>query len=57
MIPVFDGIPIPSFTVDVILITLFLLSFFGFVFKPNWKLGLPVVVIYVFWVLLVWLPV
>lgn len=52
MIPIFDGIPIPSFTSDVILISIFLLSFLAFVFKPIWKFGLPVIVIYVFWVIL-----
>jgi len=52
MIPVFDGIPIPSFTIDVLLIAVFLLSFLGFVFRPIWRLAFPVVAIYVFWVLL-----
>ena len=52
MIPVFDELPIPSFSMDVILISVFVLSFLTFVFKPTWKFGLPVVAIYIFWVLL-----
>lgn len=52
MIPVFDGLPIPSYSTDILLIAIFLMSFLCFVFKPIWKLGLPVVAIYIFWVLL-----
>jgi len=52
MIPVFDELLIPSFSIDVILISVFVLSFLTFVFKPTWKFGLPVVTIYIFWVLL-----
>ncbi len=52
LIPFFDGIPVPNFTFDVILISLFVLSFLGFLFRPNWKLGGIVIAIYVFWVLL-----
>jgi hypothetical protein len=52
MIPVFDSLPIPSYAIDIVLISVFLLSFLSFVFNPTWKLGLPIVAIYVFWVLL-----
>lgn len=52
MIPVFDGLPIPSYAIDVLLIFVFVFSFSAFVFKPSWKFGLPIVSIYVFWVLL-----
>ncbi|MFK7780780.1 MauE/DoxX family redox-associated membrane protein [Psychroserpens sp.] len=52
LMSLFDGIPIPNYTVDVLLISIFLLSFFGFVFKPNWKLSSIVIGIYVFWILL-----
>src|SRR5690606_26828741 len=52
LISVFDFLPIPSFTIDIILITFFLLSFLSFVFNPTWKLGMTVIAIYTYWILL-----
>jgi len=52
MIPIFDGLPIPSFYADIILMAVFLLSFLGFVFKPSWKFSLIILAIYLFWVML-----
>lgn len=53
LIPFFDGLPEPNYTFDIVLISIFLLSFLGFVFKPNWKLGSVVIGVYVFWILIV----
>ncbi|RKE92173.1 MauE/DoxX family redox-associated membrane protein [Ichthyenterobacterium magnum] len=52
LVSVFENLPIPSLSVDIALILIFLVSFIIFVFKPSWKFGLPIVLIYVFWVLL-----
>ena len=52
LISLFEGIPIPNFTFDVVLISLFLVSFLGFVFKPNWKFSILIIGIYGFWILL-----
>ena len=52
LVSFFDNIPIPNYTVDVVLISVFILSFLCFVVKPIWKLSFLVIGIYVFWVLL-----
>ncbi|WP_431137417.1 MauE/DoxX family redox-associated membrane protein [Psychroserpens mesophilus] len=52
LVSFFEGIPVPNFTFDVVLIALFVISFLGFVFKPSWKFSAFVIGIYVFWVLL-----
>ncbi|MBJ6368337.1 MauE/DoxX family redox-associated membrane protein [Snuella sedimenti] len=52
MIPLFEGIPVPNFMVDLVLIVSFFAFFFVFVFKPYWRLGIPIVLIYIYWALL-----
>ena len=52
LISIIDGIPVPNFTIDVVLIAVFVLSFLGFVIKPIWKFSIIVIGIYVFWALL-----
>ena len=52
LVSVFNWIPVPNYTLDIVLLSLFIVSFLGFVFKPNWKLSIIVISIYVFWVLL-----
>ncbi|WP_248722562.1 MauE/DoxX family redox-associated membrane protein [Seonamhaeicola sp. ML3] len=52
LVPVFDNLLVPNYTFDVILITLFVLLFFVFVFYPKWTIGIPIIIIYTYWVLL-----
>lgn len=49
LVPVFDVVAAPNFIGDVLLITLFILFFLVFPFFPDWKVGLPVVLIYLYW--------
>ena len=48
----FNWLPVPNSTVDVILILLFVIFFGVFVFKPNWKVGGVITLLYVYWALL-----
>ncbi|WP_406684435.1 hypothetical protein N1F78_01520 [Seonamhaeicola sp. MEBiC1930] len=52
LVPVFDNLFVPSFAGDIFLILLFSFFFVVFVFFPNWKIGLPIILIYVYWVLI-----
>lgn len=52
LISFIENIPIPNFTFDIMLIALFLISFFCFVFKPNWKFSIVVIGIYIYWIVL-----
>lgn len=52
LISLFEGISIPNLLFDKILISVFVFSFLAFVFKPNWKFGIVVIGVYVFWILL-----
>lgn len=50
LIPIFDSVPHTGFIMDLILISVQLILFIYFVFNPSWKIALPIVFIYVFWV-------
>ena len=52
LVPYFEQLPVPNLVGDVVLIAIFFLAYVFFVFRPNWKYGLPVVIIYIFWALL-----
>ena len=48
----FNWLPEPNGSVDLILILLFVIFFGVFVFKPNWKVGGVITLLYVYWALL-----
>lgn len=52
VIPLFDNFSINSIYFDGFLLITFLSFFLWFVVNPNWKIGLPIVFIYVTWALL-----
>ncbi|MFD0964131.1 hypothetical protein [Pseudofulvibacter geojedonensis] len=51
-IPLFDTFSITNIYFDVFLLVTFLSFFVWFIINPNWKIGLPVVIIYTLWALL-----
>jgi len=52
LVPIFDGIPVPNRTIDSLLITAFISFFLLFIVKPKLSIGVPVIMIYTYWVLL-----
>lgn len=52
MIPYFEGLPVPNYFMDVLLISSFSILFLFFVIQPKWTIGLPIILIYSYWVLL-----
>ncbi|WCO02767.1 MauE/DoxX family redox-associated membrane protein [Psychroserpens ponticola] len=52
LISLFDGIPIPSYSIDIVLLSLFIISFLSFVLKPTWEFSMLIIGIYIFWILL-----
>ena len=48
--PMFDFLMIPNYLGDIALIIVFLLLFLYFVCNPNWKVGLSILGIYMYWI-------
>jgi len=52
LVSLFEGVPVPNTVVDFLLIGSFISLFLLFILKPNWKIGMPIILIYIYWVLL-----
>jgi len=52
MVSLFEGLLVPNTLVDFLLIGTFISLFLFFIFKPNWKVGIPIILIFGYWGLL-----
>ena len=52
MIPFLEGLYTPNVVIDYFLIIIFFTFFLLFVWKPIWKNSLPIIIIFVYWILL-----
>ena len=52
MVSLFDWVPVPNIVVDFLLIGTFTSLFLLFIWKSNWKIGVPIILIYAYWALL-----
>lgn len=52
LVSLFDGIPAPNRNIDVVLIGVFISFFLLFIIKPKWSVGMPIILIYMYWSLL-----
>ena len=49
LVSLFEGVPVPSTSIDVLLIGAFISLFLLFIVKPKWSIGVPVILIYIYW--------
>lgn len=52
IVPLFDWIPVPIAPLDTILVVVFSLLFIVFIFKPIYKVGIPILLLYIYFSLI-----